>query len=67
MRKSCICDADAGLGGGVYHWQSVAAADEWHGADWRQLVRGLCGSDPVVCRFEVPIVAVDEWDKEITF
>ena len=67
MRKSCIYDADAGLGGGVYHWQSVAAADEWHGADWRQLVRGLYGSDPVVRRFEIPIVADSEQDKKLMF
>ena len=52
IRKSCIYDADAGLGGGVYHWKSVAAADEWHGAAWRQLVRDLYGSDSVVRRFE---------------
>ena len=30
----------------------MAAADEWHGADWRQLVRDLYGSDSVVRRFE---------------
>ena len=67
MRKSCIYDADAGLGGGVYHWQSVAAADEWHGADWHQLVRDLYGSDSVARRFEVLIVADNEQDKTIMF
>ena len=51
IRKSYIYDAD--LGGGGYHWKSVAAADEWHGTDW--------------CRFEVPIVADNEQDKAITF
>jgi len=56
MRKSHICDAVSRLGGGVYHWESVVAADELHGVDWYYLVRDLYGSDPVVCRFEVPIV-----------
>ena len=45
----------------------MAAADEWHGADWRQLVRDLYGSDSVVRRFEVLIVAGNEQDKTITF
>ena len=67
MRKSCIYDANAGLCGGVYHWKSVAAADGWHGADWRQLVRDLYGSDSVVRRFQVLIVADNEQDKTITF
>ena len=56
MRKSHICDAVSRLGGGVYHWESVVAADELHGVDWYYLVRDLYGSDPVVCRFEEPIV-----------
>ena len=45
----------------------MAAADEWHGADWRQLVRDLYGSDSVVRRFEVLIVADNEQDTKITF
>ena len=45
-------------------WQRL---DEWHGADWHQLVRDLYGSDSVVRRFEVLIVANNEQDKTITF
>jgi hypothetical protein len=57
IRKSYLYDGDARLGGGVYHWKSVEAADKWHGDEFRAFVRNLYGSDPVVQRFEVPIVA----------
>jgi hypothetical protein len=57
IRKSYLYDGDARLGGGVYHWTSVGAADQWHGDEFRAFVRNLYGSDPVIQRFEVPIVA----------
>lgn len=65
VRKSYLYDAEAGLGGGVYHWRNVAAADRWHGEDWRTFVRDLYGSDPVVRRFEVPIVVDNEQAETI--
>ncbi len=67
IRKSYLYDAEARLGGGVYHWKNVEAADHWHGEEWREFVRDLYGSDPVVRRFEVPIVADNELDKTTEF
>ena len=67
IRKSYLYDEEARLGGGVYHWKSVEAADHWHGEEWRRFVRELYGSDPVVRRFEVPIVADNEQSKTVEF
>ena len=67
IRKSYLYDAEARLGGGVYHWKSIEAADHWHGEAWRKFVKELYGSDPVVRRFEVPIVADNEQDKTVEF
>ncbi len=56
VRKSYLYDEEARLGGGVYHWKSVEAADKWHGAEWKSFVKDLYGNEPAVKRFEVPIV-----------
>ena len=56
IRKSYLYDEKARLGGGVYHWKTAEAADKWHGGEWRAFVRDLYGNDPVVRRFEAPIV-----------
>lgn len=65
VRKSYLYDPDAGLGGGVYLWKTVEAADHWHGDEWRAFVRDLYGSDPEVRRFEVPIVVDNELEKVV--
>ena len=67
IRKIYIYDGEARLGGGIYHWKTVAAADQWHSAEWRKFVKELYGSHPAVRRFEVPIVADNELDQTITF
>ena len=67
IRKSYIYDGAARLGSGIYHWKTVAAADQWHDAEWRKFVKKLYGSDPVVRRFEVPTVADNKLDHTITF
>ena len=64
VRKTYLYDAAAGLGGGVYQWKSVEAADHWHGDEWREFVKGLYGHYPEVRRFEVPVV-VDNAAKEV--
>ena len=33
IRKSYIYDGEAPLGGSIYHWKTVAAADQWHDAE----------------------------------
>ena len=67
IRKSCIYDEEARLGVGIYHSETTAAADQWHDAEWCKFVKELYGSDPVVRRFGVPIVADNELDQTITF
>ena len=60
IRKSYIFDGEKRVGGGIYHWKSVQAADHWHGEEWRHFIKDLYGSEPVVRRFEVPIVVDNE-------
>ncbi len=63
IRKSYLYDEESRLGGGVYHWKTVEAADQWHGDEWKKFVRDLYGNDPVVRRFEAPIVVDNEIGK----
>ena len=67
IRKSYIFDEGQHLGGGVYHWKNVEATDQWHGADWKEFVKNLYGSYPIVRRFDVPLVADNELSKTIEF
>ena len=67
IRKSCIYDEEAHLGGGIYHSETTAAADQWHDVEWCKFVKELYGRDPVVRRFGVPIVADNKPDQTITF
>jgi len=67
IRKSYLYDEEARLGGGIYHWKTVEAADLWHGEEWRKSVEAIYGNKPVVKRFQVPIVADNEQSKTIEF
>ena len=67
IQKNNIYDGEVRLGSGIYHWKTVAAANQWHDSEWRKFVKDLYGSDPVVRRFEVPIVADNELDQTMTF
>ena len=67
IRKSYLYDEEARLGGGIYHWKTVEAADLWHGEEWRKSVEDIYGNKPVVKRFQVPIVADNEQSKTIEF
>ncbi len=67
IRKSYLYDEDARLGGGIYHWKNEEAAEHWHGEEWRKSVIELYGSDPMILRFNVPIVADNELDQTVEF
>lgn len=58
VRKSFILDEAGRVGGAVYTWSDDgAAAERWHGDDWKASVRATYGSDPEIRRFEMPLVA----------
>ena len=67
IRKSYLYDKEARLGGGVYHWKTVEAADLWHGDEWKKSVEKIYGVEPNVRRFFVPIVADNELSKTVEF
>ena len=46
IEKYYYFDPHTGEGGGVYFWPDRAAAEKWHGADYRQMVADTYGSQP---------------------
>jgi hypothetical protein len=66
IRKNFLLDADHGIGGGVYTWESREAAEALYAADgpWRAAIRDLYGVEPQITWFETPII-VDNASGEI--
>lgn len=46
IEKYYFFDEERGLGGGVYFWRSRAAAQRWHGEDYRRMVEARYGAPP---------------------
>jgi hypothetical protein len=55
---------DGAQGGGVYLWKSRAAAEQWHGAAFRERIRARFGSEPSFAYFDAPVI-VDNVAGEI--
>jgi hypothetical protein len=52
VEKYYFHDAATDRGGGVYLWKSRAAAERWHGADYRDMVRDTYGAVPTIEMFD---------------
>ena len=58
MRKNFLFDAEAGIGGGVYTWETREAAETVYaeGGVWRETIRTVYGAEPTVQIFETPVL-----------
>jgi hypothetical protein len=56
--------SDNGIAGGVYLWETRAAAEACYQGPWRENVRKIAGSDPDIAWFDTQIV-VDNESHEI--
>ena len=54
MRKQFLFNH--GLGGGVYLWESRAAAETCYDGGWRESIARVAESDPRIAYFETPVV-----------
>ena len=63
VRKYYLYNGDAGIGGGVYLWESREAADRVYTKEWKQTLAQRYGAEPEVMYFDTPVVvdnAIDE-------
>lgn len=54
--KHFLFDPATRLGGGMYVWESRAAAEAYYTPEWSARMAELCGATPEVSIYEVPLV-----------
>lgn len=60
VRKYYLWDGEKRIGGGVYLWESRAAADAVYTADWKAYIKQRYGKDPVITYFDSPVIVDNE-------
>lgn len=56
IRKYYLYDEAAGTAGGVYLWESRAAADALYSDAWLEMISERYGAKPRITWFETPVV-----------
>lgn len=56
VRKYYIVSEDGRSAGGVYLWESKAAAEKVYDGEWRARVEKLYGTAPSIAWFESPVI-----------
>lgn len=54
---------ESGVGGGVYLWESRAAAERAYTAEWKKMIADRYGAEPEIIFYDTPVVvdnAIDE-------
>ena len=55
-RLRAVAENDGRTAGGVYLWESRAAAEKVYSAEWRERVAKLYGNAPQVVYFDTPVI-----------
>ena len=66
LRKYYFLSPDGTKAGGIYLWQSRAAAEAVYTEEWKAFVRGKYGSDPSLTYLETPVVVDNVVEAIIT-
>jgi hypothetical protein len=56
VRKYYVRTEDGGRAGGIYLWESRAAADAVYNGEWRERVEKLYGAKPTFTWFDTPVI-----------
>ena len=56
IRKYYIRSEDGRVAGGIYLWETRAAAERVYSGEWRERVEKLYGAKPVIAWFDSPVV-----------
>jgi len=65
IRKYYLLGEDGASAGGVYLWESRAAAEKLYNAEWRERVTATYGSPPTISWFNCPVI-VDNLANDVT-
>ena len=65
VRKYYVRTEDGRSAGGIYLWESRAAAEAVYNGEWRERVEKLYGAKPTITWFDTPVI-VDNLSGAIT-
>jgi hypothetical protein len=60
VRKYYLWDAEKRIGGGVYMWESRAAAEAVYTDEWKAYIRQRYGKEPAITWFDSPVIVDNE-------
>ena len=66
IRKYYLRAEDGRTAGGVYLWESRAAAEQVYSGEWRERVTKLYGNAPQVTYFDTPVIVDNSAGGAIT-
>lgn len=66
IRKYYLLSEDGRRAGGVYLWETRAAAEAVYNGEWKARVEQLYGSTPEIAWFDTPVVVDNQAGGEIT-
>ena len=66
VRKYYLRSEDGCRAGGVYLWETRAAAEAVYNGEWKARVKQLYGSEPEISWFDTPIVVDNQASGAIT-
>ena len=56
VRKYYVRSEDGSSAGGIYLWESRAAAEAVYSGEWRERVEKLYGAKPTIIWFDSPVI-----------
>jgi predicted RNase H-like nuclease len=56
IRKYYIRSEDGRIAGGIYLWETRAAAERVYDREWRDRVKQLYGAEPTIIWFDTPVI-----------
>lgn len=60
VRKYYLWDGERRIGGGVYLWESRAAADAVYTTEWKAYIKQRYGWEPEITFFDSPVIVDNE-------
>ena len=66
VRKYYLLSEDGRRAGGVYLWQTRAAAEAVYNGEWKARVEQVYGSAPQIAWFDTPVIVDNQAGGEIT-
>jgi hypothetical protein len=66
VRKYYLRSEDGRRAGGVYLWETRAAAEAAYNGEWKARVKQLYGSEPEITWFDTPVIVDNQAGGTIT-